>query len=282
MKQTKHRTATLVRDYLVIFVIGVILLYPIIWMFFASFKSNDEIFGSICLLPQNFSFKYFIEGWKGSGKVTYTTFFINTFLLVIPTTIFTVMSSALVAYGFARFQFPGKKILFVLLIAMLMLPNSVVIIPRYTLYNKFNWINTYMPFYAPALLCCNAFFPYMLIQFLRGLPRDLDESAYIDGCGPFQCFMKILLPLLKPALFSAGLFQFLWTWNDFFNTNIYINTVSKFPLSLALRVSIDVTSNIQWNQVMAMALVSVIPLIILFFAAQKYFVEGIATSGLKG
>ena len=282
MKQTKHRTATLVRDYLVIFVIGVVLLYPIIWMFFASFKSNDEIFGSICLLPQNFSFKYFIEGWKGSGKVTYTSFFINTFLLVIPTTIFTVMSSALVAYGFARFQFPGKKILFVLLIAMLMLPNSVVIIPRYTLYNKFNWINTYMPFYAPALLCCNAFFPYMLIQFLRGLPRDLDESAYIDGCGTFKTFTHILLPLMKPSLFSAGLFQFLWTWNDFFNTNIYINTVSKFPLSLALRVSIDVTSNIQWNQVMSMALVSVIPLILLFFAAQKYFVEGIATSGLKG
>lgn len=232
MKQTKHRTATLVRDYLVIFVIGVILLYPIIWMFFASFKSNDEIFGSICLLPQNFSFKYFIEGWKGSGKVTYTTFFINTFLLVIPTTIFTVMSSALVAYGFARFQFPGKKILFVLLIAMLMLPNSVVIIPRYTLYNKFNWINTYMPFYAPALLCCNAFFPYMLIQFLRGLPRDLDESAYIDGCGTFKTFTHILLPLMKPSLFSAGLFQFLWTYNDYFNSLVFINSVKKFPISL--------------------------------------------------
>ena len=125
MKQSKHRTAKLVRDYLIIFVIGAVLLYPIIWMFFASFKSNDEIFGSIRLLPQNFSFKYFIDGWKGSGKATYTNFFINTFLLVIPTTIFTVMSSALVAYGFARFQFPGKKILFVLLIAMLMLPNSV-------------------------------------------------------------------------------------------------------------------------------------------------------------
>ena len=282
MKQTKHRTATLVRDYLVIFVIGVILLYPIIWMFFASFKSNDEIFGSICLLPQNFSFKYFIEGWKGSGKVTYTTFFINTFLLVIPTTIFTVMSSALVAYGFARFQFPGKKILFVLLIAMLMLPNSVVIIPRYTLYNKFNWINTYMQFYAPALLCCNAFFPYMLIQFLRGLPKDLDESAYIDGCGTFKTFTHILLPLMKPSLFSAGLFQFLWTYNDYFNSLVFINSVKKFPISLALRMSLDAESVVQWGKVMAMAFVAVVPVILLFFAAQRYFVEGIATSGLKG
>jgi len=263
-------------------VIGAVLLYPIIWMFFASFKSNDEIFGSIRLLPQNFSFKYFIDGWKGSGKATYTNFFINTFLLVIPTTIFTVMSSALVAYGFARFQFPGKKILFVLLIAMLMLPNSVVIIPRYTLYNKFNWINTYMPFYAPALLCCNAFFPYMLIQFLRGLPRDLDESAYIDGCGTFKTFTHILLPLMKPSLFSAGLFQFLWTYNDYFNSLVFINSVKKFPISLALRMSLDAESVVQWGKVMAMAFVAVVPVILLFFAAQRYFVEGIATSGLKG
>lgn len=168
------------------------------------------------------------------------------------------------------------------LIATLMLPNAIIIIPRYSLFNKLGWLDSYMTFYAPAAVGCYPFFVFMMVQFLRGLPRDLDESAYMDGCGPFQCFIQILLPLLKPALFSAGLFQFLWTWNDFFNTNIYINSVSKYPLSLALRMSIDVTSNIQWNQVMAMALVSVIPLIILFFAAQKYFVEGIATTGMKG
>ena len=281
-KKLKKRNSVSWVTYTVVLLIGLAMLYPIIWMFFASFKSNDEIFGSICLLPQNFSFKYFIDGWKGSGKATYTNFFINTFLLVIPTTIFTVMSSALVAYGFARFQFPGKKILFVLLIAMLMLPNSVVIIPRYTLYNKFNWINTYMPFYAPALLCCNAFFPYMLIQFLRGLPRDLDESAYIDGCGTFKTFTHILLPLMKPSLFSAGLFQFLWTYNDYFNSLVFINSVKKFPISLALRMSLDAESVVQWGKVMAMAFVAVVPVILLFFAAQRYFVEGIATSGLTG
>ena len=213
---------------------GVAMLFPVIWMFFACFKTNNEIFGSLRLLPESWVIEAFVKGWKTTGTYTYAQYFINTFALVVPTTFLTLVSCSIVAYGFARFDFPGNKALF------------------------------------------------MVLKFLRGLPRDLDESAYIDGCGPFQCFMKILLPLLKPALFSAGLFQFLWTWNDFFNTNIYINTVSKFPLSLALRVSIDVTSNIQWNQVMAMALVSVIPLIILFFAAQKYFVEGIATSGLKG
>jgi oligogalacturonide transport system permease protein len=282
MNRKKNKTSRKIIDYVIIFVIGLVLLYPIIWMFFSTFKTNEEIFGSVKLLPENFSFTYYIEGWKGSGKVTYTTFFKNTFLLVIPTTIFTVVSSALVAYGFARFDFPFKKILFVLLIAMMMLPNAVVIIPRYTLYNKFKWVNTYMPFYAPALLCCNSFFPYMLIQFLRGIPRELDESAYIDGCGTFRTFTHILLPLMKPSLFSAGLFQFLWTYNDYFNSLIFINSVKKYPISLALRMSLDAESVVQWGKVMAMASVAVIPVILLYFFAQRYFVEGIATSGLKG
>lgn len=280
--KVKNKRLRMVRDYVIIFLIGLVLLYPIIWMIFATFKTNEEIFGSVKLLPENFSFQYYIEGWKGSGRITYTQFFINTFLLVLPTTILTVISAALVAYGFARFHFPFKKILFVLLIAMMMLPNSVVIIPRYTLYNGFKWVNTYMPFYAPALLCCNSFFPYMLIQFLRGLPTELDESAYMDGCGTLKTFTHILLPLMKPALFSAGLFQFLWTYNDYFNSLIFINSVKKYPISLALRMSLDAESVVQWGKVMAMAAVAVLPVIALFFAAQRYFVEGIATSGLKG
>lgn len=281
-RKTTKKTVKTILSYLVIAVIGLVLLYPILWMFFAAFKTNDEIFGSTKLLATHYSFQNFIDGWRGSGTMTYAVYFWNTFRLVIPVTLLTLVSSTLVAYGFARFNFPFKKALFSLLIATLMLPNAVIIIPRYALFNKLGWLDSYMTFFAPAAVGCYPFFVFMLVQFLRGLPRDLDESAYIDGCGPFQCFIQILLPLLKPALFSAGLFQFLWTWNDFFNTNIYINTVSKFPLSLALRVSIDVTSNIQWNQVMSMALVSILPLILLFFAAQKYFVEGIATTGMKG
>jgi oligogalacturonide transport system permease protein len=138
-----------------------------------------------------------------------------------------------------------------------------------------------MPFYAPATLCCNSFFPYMLIQFLRGVPRDLDESAYIDGCSTFQTLTKILLPLMKPALFSAGLFQFLWTYNDYFNSLIFINSVKKYPISLAVRLSLDSESVVQLGKIMAVAFIAVVPLMILFFACQKYFVEGIATSGMK-
>ena len=257
----KNKELKKVLTYLFLGIFGIVMLFPVIWMFFACFKTNNEIFGSLRILPQGWSMEAFVKGWKTTGTYTYAKYFINTFALVIPTTLLTLASCSLVAYGFARFDFPGNQFLFMILIATLMLPNAVIIIPRYALFNKLGWLDSYMTFFAPAAVGCYPFFVFMLVQFLRGLPRDLDESAYIDGC---------------------GLFQFLWTWNDFFNTNIYINTVSKFPLSLALRVSIDVTSNIQWNQVMSMALVSILPLILLFFAAQKYFVEGIATTGMKG
>ena len=250
-------------------------------MFFGTFKSNEEIFGSTKLLPESFSLVNYIEGWTGTA-MSYTKYFANTALMVIPTTLLTVASSAFVAYGFARFRFPGKKILFGVLVATLMLPNSVLIVPRYLLYNQFGWLDSYMPFYVQALFACNSFFVYQIVQFMRGLPKDLDESAYIDGCGTFRVFWQILLPLMKPAIFSAGLFQFMWTYNDYFNPLIYLNSTNKYVISLALRSTLDAESVVVWGKVLAMAFVAVIPLVILFFAAQKYFVEGIATSGMKG
>ena len=277
----RHRDGGFV-DYLIIAVIGLVLLYPIIWMFFSTFKSNEDIFGSTRLLPSVWHFENYVEGWKGSSRLTYTTFFINTFKLVVPTTLLTVASACLAAYAFARFDFPCKGLLFTVLIGLMMLPGAVVIIPRYLLYNQFHWIDTYMPFYIPALLCCNSFFPYMLIQFLRGIPKELDESAYIDGCSTFRTLVSILLPLMKPALFSAGLFQFLWTYNYYFTSLIFISSQKMYPISLALRMSLDSESVVNWGKVMAMAFVAVLPVMILFFAAQKYFVEGIATTGLKG
>ena len=259
---------------------GLFSAFPILWMICSSLKSNSAIFSwPPKFIDSSASLASYIAVLTDSTKVR---FFINSYIVAGCVVLLTLFVGILAAYAFSRFDFPGNQFLFMVLIATLMLPNAVIIIPRYALFNKLGWLDSYMTFFAPAAAGCYPFFVFMLVQFLRGLPRDLDESAYIDGCGPFQCFIQILLPLLKPALFSAGLFQFLWTWNDFFNTNIYINTVSKFPLSLALRVSIDVTSNIQWNQVMSMALVSILPLILLFFAAQKYFVEGIATTGMKG
>ncbi len=269
-------------SYTCIIIIGLLMIYPLIWMFFTSFKSNNEIFGSLKLLPESFSLQPYINGWTSAGGISYTKFFINTFKLVIPTTLFTVLSSTLVAYGFTRFEFKGKKMLFGILISTLMLPNAVIIIPRYTIFNKLGMIDSYWPFYLQAIFACYPFFTYMLIQFMRGLPSELDESAYLDGCGTFKVLYKILLPLLKPSMFSAGLFQFLWTYNDYFNSLIYINTVKKYTVSLALRLSIDAETVVQWNQVMAMACIAVLPVVVLFFLAQRYFIDGIATTGLKG
>ncbi|MBR3239981.1 MAG: carbohydrate ABC transporter permease [Oscillospiraceae bacterium] len=281
-KKLRKRNSVSVGLYIAVLVVGLVMLLPIVWMFFATFKSNEEIFGSLRLFPEHWSLQPYIDGWNVNGRITYATFYINTFVLTLVTTLITVFIAALVAYGFARFKFPMKKLLFTILISTLMLPNAVLMIPRYSIFNSLGMLDSYMPFYMQALLGCYPFFIFMLIQFLRGIPRDLDESAYIDGCSEIGVLTRILLPLLKPALFSAALFQFMWTYNDYTNVLIYINSVKKYTLSLALRLSLDSESVVQWNKVMAMSFLSMVPLGILFFAAQKYFVEGMMTGAIKG
>lgn len=278
----KKKTKKTIWAYVILVVFGFIMVYPLIWMFFATFKDNKELFGTTALLPSSYSLDAYLKGWKGSGQYTFTTFFINSFKMVIPAVFFTIASCSIVAYGFARFKFVGKKLLFGLMISTLMLPNAAIIIPRYLLFRNLGWLNTFKPFWMPALLAAYPFFIFMLIQFLRGIPKDLDESAKIDGANSFVIFKSILLPLMKPALFSVGLMQFMWVWNDFYNPLIYINSVKNYPLALGVRMVLDTSGTVYWNQVLAMALVSILPLIILFFFAQRYFIEGIATTGLKG
>lgn len=270
-------------QYLLLIVFGIIIVYPLIWLFLASFKTNEEIFGvANSFLPSSFSWKAYVDGWKGSGQFTYGDFFINTFKLVIPTVVFTAISSILVGYGFARFKFPLQNILFAIMISTLMLPNAVIVIPRYILFKNLGWLDSYYPFIVPAIFACYPFFVFLMVQFFRGLPKDLDESARLDGCNSFQILTKILLPLCKPAVFSVALFQFIWTWNDFFNSLIFINSIKKYTLMLGLRMSLDAQAAVNWDQIMAMAIITIVPSIVLFFFSQKYFVEGIATTGLKG
>ncbi|TBL75795.1 carbohydrate ABC transporter permease [Paenibacillus thalictri] len=262
---------------------GLLMIYPLIWLFFGSFKTNSDLFGSLGLIPEHFVWDSYGKGWTGTGQYTYATFFANTLLLVAPTVVFTVLSSAIVAYGFARFSFPLKNQLFALMISTLMLPQAVIIIPRYLIFRDLDWLDSYLPFVVPAIFACYPFFIFMLVQFFRGLPRELDESAVVDGCNPFTILVRILLPLCKPALFSAAIFQFIWTWNDFFNSLIFINSVKKYTVSLALRMTIDSTGGtVAWNQIMAMSVLAILPPVLIFFMFQRYFVEGIATTGIKG
>ena len=276
-----HKSSQWVR-FLVLCAMTVVMLYPLAWIVSASFKENTEIFNSMSLIPDNFSLDAFVESWKGSGQYTFTTFYNNTFIIVVPSVIFTLISSTLAAYGFARFNFVFKKILFAIMIATLMLPETTLMIPRYMLFNELGWLNSYFPFWIPAMFATKSFFIYMMIQFMRGIPRDLDEAAYIDGCNVWQTLTKIIAPLCAPALFSAGIFQFMWLWNDFLNQLLYINSVKLYPISLALKMSLDAQSAVNWNQIMAMSVVSMIPPIIVYFVGQKYLVEGTTTAGLKG
>lgn len=284
-RKTQHKVKNGLRlavTYLFLGLLGLVMVYPLLWMVASSFKESKGIFNSISIIPPSLSLEHYIEGWKGVGEYTFTTFFTNTFSIVIPSTVFIIVSCLLVAYGSARFEFPMKKFLFTAMMATLMLPSAVIIIPRYMLFKQFGWLDTYLPFIVPAMFAGNSFFIFQLVQFFRGIPRELDEAASIDGCGSFRTLVRILMPLCKPALVSVGLFNFIWTWNAFMDPLIYISSVKKYPLSLALRMTLDLGSAAAWNEIFAMSVLSILPPVLLFFAGQKYFIQGISTSGLKG
>ncbi|MHA3224471.1 carbohydrate ABC transporter permease [Globicatella sulfidifaciens] len=269
--------------YSVLVFVSLIMLYPILWMVGASFKTNSEIFTEIGLIPSRLDFSPYIEGWKTRTEYTFTTYFINTFKIVIPKLVFSLVSSIVTAYGFARFNFPFKKVLFSLMMATLFLPQIVLRIPLYLFWRDLGMLNTYIPLIANTVFAQEPFFVFMLIQFFRSIPTTLDEAATIDGCNSFTILTKVLLPSLKPAIVSCVIFQFVWSFNDYLGPLIYITSVEKYPVSMALKMNIDTSSGVvEWNQIMAMSIISLLPAILLYFSSQKYFVEGVTSSGIKG
>jgi oligogalacturonide transport system permease protein len=268
--------------YTLLTVVGFVMIYPLLWLVGASFKSNAEMFSSAWFWPKDATVQGYIDGWKTSTPYTFATFFFNSMQIVIPKVIGTAISCTLVAYGFARFEFPGKKILFAILIATLLLPDVVTRIPQYLLFRELGWLDTYLPLIAPAWLAGDAFFVFMMIQFLRAIPREMEEAARVDGANTAQMLIFIVVPILMPALVSVCLFQFMWTMNDFLGPLIYISTVEKYPVSLALKLSIDATEAFNWNSILAMTVLALTPSLVVFFIAQKSFIEGISTGGVKG
>lgn len=262
--------------------VGFLMLYPLLWMIGGAFKPNHEIFGSIGFVPKEPTLDGIRIGWRTSTEYTFGTYLFNSFSIVIPKVIATVISSLLVAFAFARYAIPGKKILFVLLIATILLPKSVLLIPQYLMFREFGWLDTFLPLYVPSAFATEGFFVFMIIQFMRGLPPELEEAAVIDGCNSFQILWYVLTPMLMPALISVALFQFMWSMNDFIGPLVYLSSVENYPVSLALKMSIDVTEATSWNQVLAMSTIALLPSLILFFCAQKYFVEGTTSGAVKG
>lgn len=260
-----------------------VMLFPMIWLFSSAFKPGSEIFGSsFKLISENFTIQNFIDGWNINPSYSFGYFLGNTFWLVGVVILGTVVSSSLTAFAFGRLNFRFKGILFMFMLATMMLPSQVTLIPKYIMFSDIGWVDSYLPFIVPAFCAVNGFHIFLIVQFIRGIPKDLDEAAYIDGCNIFGIYRIIIMPLCKPVLFSVAIFTFIWTWDDYINQLIYISSVDKFTVSLFLRSLIDSTSSVSWGPLLANTLVSLIPSIIIFFVAQPYFVEGIATSGLKG
>jgi len=251
--------------------LGLVMIYPLVWMVMSSFKETSTIFQTAGqLIPEKFVFSNYINGWKGFAKITFATFFKNSLFIAVAATFGTVFSSALVAYGLARCRFFGRRALFVAMLLSMMLPAQVLMIPQYLWYQKLGWVGSYKPLILPY---CFA---------IDGIPRELDEAAKIDGCSYYGIFSRIIMPLISPALITASIFSFMWRWDDFLSALLYINESAKYPVSLALKLFCDPGSSSDYGAMFAMATLSILPAVIIFICLQKYLVEGISTSGLKG
>lgn len=267
---------------LFIIVLSVGMLYPVLWLIAASFKEADTIFTDPGLLPKSFTLQNYVNGWKGIGIVGFDTFFKNSFFISFMCVLLNVAFCSITAYAFARLKFAGKRIWFSLMMITLMLPSHVTTIPRYIIFRSFGWIDTYLPMIVPKLFATDAFFIFLLVQFIRGLPKELDESAIMDGCGKFGIYWRIVMPLTFPALITTVLFTFLWTWDDFFTQLLYLNTPAKYTVPMGLRLFLDASGMSSWGSMFAMSVLSLVPCFVLFFSLQKYFVAGITTTGIKG
>ena len=269
--------------HLFIIVLGFMMIYPVLWMIISSFKPNNMIFSDPGLIPKAVTIENYISGWKGYAGTTFGRFFTNSFILCLGSVLGNLISCTMAAYAFARLKFTGKNFWFAIMMVTLMLPGQVTLVPRYIMFNNFGWVGTTLPLLAPKYLATDAFFVFLLVQFFRSLPKELDEAAIMDGCGKFGVFFRIILPLAKPALVTTSLFTFLWTWDDFMSPLLYLTKPDTYTVSRALRTFVgDAGSVANWGGALAMATLSLIPPFILFFSLQKYFVQGISTTGLKG
>lgn len=262
--------------------ISAVILYPALWMLMSSLKPTSEIIGNISLIPENASFDNFAKALSGIGGVSFWTFFMNSLILAVSSVVGVVLSSTITAYAFARVSFPGRQVWFALMIATLLLPFHVVIIPQYIIFNELGLVNTFVPLLIGKFFAAEAFFVFLMVQFMRNLPRELDEAARIDGAGHIRIFGSIMLPLMKPPIMTASIFAFIWSWNDFFGPLLYLKKPDLFSLPIALRLYVDQTSVSDYGAQMAMAVLALIPVLLFFIVFQRFIVDGVATQGLKG
>jgi len=279
---TKTKINAIVR-YSILILVGLMLIYPLLWMIGSSFKHNQHIFGNLAILPPAGygTTEYFPLAWQLSTRNNMAFYYLNTLRFLIPRVIGTVISCTIAAFAIARFTFPGKKIVFTLVIVTLLMPELAFRIPIFMLYNEIGLINTFASLYIHDFFAVNSFFVFMIMQFMRTIPRELDEAAHIDGCGPLRTLFLILVPVLRPIIITVGLLTFMWGMNDFQGPLIFLQTPDMRVLALALRGLLQDYEVTQFGRIFAAAFMALIPTLAIFFTCSKFFVEGAIASGGK-
>jgi len=278
--QRRRRRLFSVIAHIVLIAASIIMLYPLLWMLSASFRPQDEIFSSSSIIPTHLTVDAYVRGWQGL-QVSFATFFTNSFLIAGLSVLGNLFACSITAYAFARLEFWGKRFWFALMLGTLMLPYQVTLIPQYVMFLHIGWVNTILPLVVPKFLATDSFFIFLMVQFFRGIPRQLDEAAMIDGCSTWQIYTRIMLPLSTPVLVTAAIFTFIFTWDDFFGPLIYLNDMSKYTVTLALRSFVDSTAQSDYGGLFAMSILSLVPIFLLFLFFQRFLIEGIATTGMK-
>jgi multiple sugar transport system permease protein len=263
-----------------IIALGLAMLYPVMWMISSAFKPGQLIFSEPGLWPREITFENWAQGWMALG-IPFSQFFLNSAIISGLSVLGNLCSCSIAAYAFARLEFHLKPLLFALMLGTIMLPFQVVMVPQYILFQNLGWTNTVLPLVVPKFLAVDAFFVFLLVQFIRGLPRELDDAATVDGCGPLGVFWRIIFPLLRPALAVTAVFTFIWTWNDFLGPLIYLTRTDNYTVTIALNAFLDSTATSNWGAMFAMSILSLVPLFLVFLFAQKQLVQGIATTGIK-
>jgi multiple sugar transport system permease protein len=257
------------------------MLYPLIWMAASSFKPDNMIFTQPSLIPSVWDFSNYASGWYAL-RVDFATFYKNSFLISALAVIGNLMACSLTAYAFARLNFRFRWFWFAMMMGTLMLPYHVTLVPQYILFLNLGWVNTYLPLIVPRFLAVDAFFIFLMVQFFRGIPREIDEAAIMDGCGPWRIYWRIMLPLSAPVLATAAIFSFIWTYDDFLAPLIYLNDMRQYTVPLALRAFIDSSGGESlYGEMFAMSTLSLLPVFIVFLAFQRLIIRGVALGALK-
>jgi multiple sugar transport system permease protein len=267
-----------------IFVLGLLalVLYPLLWLLASSFKPNNEVASNLSLIPDAPTLGNYVRGWTGMETVSFARFFVNSTLIAAGVVVANCVSCLVTAYAFARLRFPLRGVWFAIMIATLLLPHHVLIVPQFVLFKFLGWIDTPLPLIVPKMLATEAFFIFLMVQFMRGIPRELDQAAKVDGCSSFGIFWHVVMPLARPAVVTTAIFSFIWTWNDFFSQLIYLNSPDNYTVPIGLRLFVGGEGQTELGPMFAMSMLSLMPVFLFFLAFQRLLVEGINTEGLKG